>query len=289
MNYIKSLEKAIMYIEKNLDEDLKTEDVAKSIGYSYYHFTRLFEGLLGETIGNYIRKRRITKAAQDLIYTDKKIIDIALDFQFKSPEAFARAFKKIYDTSPTEYRKNRIDVLKGNKKYIDNERLKHILNNITIQPVIKVIPEVKVIGIKGKTTLKNNLLPALWNAFNKSSSKIINKAEPLKYYGICENDRPNNQFGENVTYSEIVGIEVTSFDYIPEGMIAKVIPQGKYVVFTHKGSIYKLQETYEYIWGTWIPFSKVEIDMRDDFELYDGGFKGANNHLSEIDIYIPIK
>ncbi|WP_261781203.1 GyrI-like domain-containing protein [Clostridium botulinum] len=88
------------------------------------------------------------------------------------------------------------------------------MNNITIQPVIKVIPEVKVIGIKGKTSLKNNLLPDLWNAFNKSSSKIINKVKPLKYYGISENDRPNNQFGENVSYSEIVGIEVTSFDYI---------------------------------------------------------------------------
>ncbi|WP_027624470.1 AraC family transcriptional regulator [Clostridium lundense] len=289
MDYIKSLEKAIMYIEENLNEDLKAEDVAKSIGYSYYHFTRLFEGLLGEPIGNYIRKRRITKAAQDLIYTDKKIIDIALDFQFKSPEAFTRAFKKIYDTSPTEYRKNRIDVLKGNKKYIDNERLKHILNNITIQPVTKVIPEVKVIGIKGKTTLKDNLLPDLWNAFNMNSSKIINKAEPLKYYGICENDGANNQFGNNVVYSEIVGIEVTSFDYIPEGMVAKIITQGKYVVFTHKGSIDKLQKTYEYIWGTWIPLAKVELDMRDDFELYDERFKGANNRLSEIDIYIPIK
>ncbi|MCY6960097.1 AraC family transcriptional regulator [Clostridium brassicae] len=289
MDYIKSLEKAIMYIEENLNEDLKTEDVAKSIGYSYYHFTRLFEGLLGETIGNYIRKRRITKAAQDLIYTDKKIIDIALDFQFKSPEAFARSFKKIYDATPTEYRRNRIDVLKGNKKYIDNERLKHILNNITIQPVIKVIPEVKVIGIKGRTSLKNNLLPDLWNAFNKNSSKIINKAEPLKYYGICENDRSNNQFGKNVAYSEIVGVEVTSFEYIPDEMISKVIPKGKYVVFTHKGSVEKLQETYEYIWGTWIPFSKIELNMRDDFELYDERFKGANNHLSEIDIYIPIK
>ncbi|ACA45894.1 AraC family transcriptional regulator [Clostridium botulinum] len=104
-----------------------------------------------------------------------------------------------------------------------------------------------------------------------------------------ENHKPNNQFGENVAYSEIVGIEVTSFDYIPEGMVAKVIPQGKYVVFTHKGSIHKLQETYKYIWEMWIPFSKLELDMRDDFELYDEGFKGANNHLSEIDIYIPIE
>nr|WP_242840192.1 effector binding domain-containing protein [Clostridium botulinum] len=45
----------------------------------------------------------------------------------------------------------------------------------------------------------------------------------------------------------MVGTEGTSFDYIPEGMVAKVIPQGKYVVFTHKGSVEKLQETYEYI------------------------------------------
>lgn len=52
-----------------------------------------------------------------------------------------------------------------------------------------------------------------------------------------ENDKPNNEFGENASYSEIVGTEGTSFDYIPEGMVAKVIPQGKYVVFTHKGSV----------------------------------------------------
>ncbi len=89
-----------------------------------------------------------------------------------------------------------------------------------------------------------------------------------------ENHKPNNQFGENVAYSEIVGIEVTSFDYIPEGMVAKVIPQGKYVVFTHKGSIHKLQETYKYIWEMWIPFSKLELDMRDDLNYMMKDLKG---------------
>lgn len=289
MDYIRSFEKAIMYIEQNLSEDIKVEKVAKYVGYSYYHFTRLFEGLLGETVGNYIRKRRLARAAKELLYTDRKIIDIALDFQFKSPEAFARAFNKMYDISPTEYRKNRIDVFKGNKKCIDEKRLDHILNNITIKPVIKVISEVKVIGIKGNTTLKDNVLPELWTSLNKNVSKIINKTDPLKAYGICENNKPFNEFGENIEFSEIVGLEVTSFDYIPEGMIVKVIPQGKYAVFTHKGALVRLRETYEYIWGTWIPSSKVELDMRDDFELYDDRFKGIDNPLSEIDIYIPIK
>lgn len=289
MDYTRSLEKAIMYIEENLCEDFKTEDVAKSIGYSYYHFTRLFEGLLGESIGNYIRKRRITKSAHELIFTDKKVVDIALDFQFKSPEAYARAFKKIYDVSPIEYRKNRIYMLKGNKKYIDDRRLKHILNNITIKPRFEVISEIKVIGIKKNITPDNNLLPDLWKNFIDSSSKIINELRPLKYYGICENDRPNNQFGENIAYSEIVGLEVTSFDHVPTGMITKVIPAGKYAIFTHRGSIDSLKETYEYIWGTWIPLQKVEIDMRDDFEVYDERFKGPDNPQTQIEIFIPIK
>lgn len=289
MDYVKQLEKAIVYIEENLDKDIKTEEVAKVIGYSYYHFTRLFEALLGESMGNYIRKRRITRAAEDLIYTDKKIIDIALDYEFKSPEAFSRAFKKIYNTSPTEYRQNRIDVLKGNKKYIDSERLIHILNNITIEPEIKVIPEVKVIGIRRSIVLEDNLVINLWNDFNKRSSEINNMAEPFRFYGICENDRPSDKFGKNVEYSEIAGAQVTSFDYIPEGMTAKVIGAGKYAVFTHKGTIDKLSETYEYIWGTWIPQAKMDLDDRDDFEIYDERFKGGDNGESQIDIYIPVK
>ena len=83
MDYIKSFEKAIIYIEENLNEDFKAEDVAKSIGYSYYHFTRLFEGLLGENVGNYIRKRRMAKAAQDLLYTDKNRILVRIDILMK--------------------------------------------------------------------------------------------------------------------------------------------------------------------------------------------------------------
>lgn len=64
---------------------------------------------------------------------------------------------------------------------------------------------------------------------------------------------------------------------------------GEYAVFTHKGKIDALKMTYDYIWGTWLLCSGFEIDSRDDFELYDGRFLGADNDLSEIDIYIPVK
>ena len=63
MDYLKALERAILYIENHLGEDIKVEDAAAAAGYSYYHFTRQFNALLGESVGSYIRKRRIAKAA----------------------------------------------------------------------------------------------------------------------------------------------------------------------------------------------------------------------------------
>ena len=115
MNYLEQLEKAILFIEANLCEDIRTEDVAGIAGYSYYHFHRVFEAVTGETIGNYIRSRRLARAAYDLMYSDVKIIDIAVRYQFESQEAFNRAFKKLYKISPGTYRNNRIDSIVGNR------------------------------------------------------------------------------------------------------------------------------------------------------------------------------
>lgn len=96
MNYRKSLEQAVIYIENHLGYNIMVEDVAKAAGYSYYHLNRQFTAILGESIGSYIKKRRLADASKKLLYTDLKIIDIAIEYGFDSPEAFSRAFKAIY-------------------------------------------------------------------------------------------------------------------------------------------------------------------------------------------------
>lgn len=106
-----------MYIENNLHENITVNDVAKETGYSYYHLTRLFKSMFGESVGSYIKKT-ISKQYKELLYSDKKVIDIAIGSGFESSEAFSRAFKSIYKVSPIEYRKNRIDVFVGKKKKI---------------------------------------------------------------------------------------------------------------------------------------------------------------------------
>ena len=74
MDYKKVLEQAVIYIEQHLNEGLSVEEVSKVTGYSYYHLNRQFIAVLGESIGNYIKKRRLANAAQKLLYTDEKII-----------------------------------------------------------------------------------------------------------------------------------------------------------------------------------------------------------------------
>ena len=93
MDYQKALEQAILYIEKHLQEDIKVEDVARFAGYSYFHLNRQFNAILGEGVGSYIKKRRLANAAYQLLVTDDKIIDIAVNNNFESAEAFSRAFK----------------------------------------------------------------------------------------------------------------------------------------------------------------------------------------------------
>ena len=291
MNYYNQLEKAIIFIEQNLGEDIKVEAVAGVAGYSYFHFHRIFEAVLGETVGNYIRLRRLTSAAHDVVYTDKRILDIALVYRFDSQEAFSRAFKKLYKVTPGEYRKNRIETVIGSKKQMTTIGLKHMMNSVTAQPMIKEISDIKIIGMRGKATINNNLIPKMWSDFNPRITEIENRIPQLRGYGICEVDPNYNmyKFNEDTEFNEIVGIEVKKHDIIPPGMVGKTLAGGKYAVFTHSGSVEFLKMTYQYIWGTWIISSKYEVDLRDDFEFYDERFLGPNNDMSEFDIYIPIK
>ncbi|MCI8471384.1 MAG: AraC family transcriptional regulator [Clostridia bacterium] len=111
MNYYDSLNTLIDTIEKNLETEIDYNELAKVIGTSSYTMQRIFAFLTGITITEYIRKRRLSKAAEELRRTDKKIIDIAMKYQYDSPISFSNAFKKIYGQSPANFRKTNHEVI----------------------------------------------------------------------------------------------------------------------------------------------------------------------------------
>lgn len=288
MKYLHALEIAITYIEAHLNEDIGLEDVARETGYSYYHITRLFKSVVGETVGSYINKRRLSNASKGLLYTEKRILDIAIESNYESSEAFSRAFKDVYHISPLEYRKNQLDLFVGSKKCLNPDMLQHIANSITIEPQIVNVSETRVAGIRGDVTLKGDSLPYLWEQFHKIRTVIPHTIADRRDFCICETGETTYTESGDAIYSEMIGTEIDSFEDMPDIVATKVIKPGKYAVFTHLGSLYSLEKTYDYIWGTWILSTKEELDNREDFELYTEQIHGADNPNNKIEIYIPI-
>jgi AraC family transcriptional regulator len=110
MNYEVCIKKSIEYIENNLNKKIELQELADKVFLSKYHFHRTFHAIVGEPVAEYIRKKRLMQAANELLNTEEKIIDIAFRYQFSSQEAFTKAFKKLYGVPPREFRTNKANI-----------------------------------------------------------------------------------------------------------------------------------------------------------------------------------
>lgn len=281
------LERAIDYIENHLDENISLTDVSRETGYSYYHMTRLFSSVLGESVGRYINRRRLYNASEKLIYSDQRVIDIALDCGFESPEAFSRAFKAAFGSSPVDYRKAGLDLLVNAKKGLAPEDVEHIANNISHTPEILFLKETKVAGFRGTLSLFDNRIPELWERFLRVCKDV--DAFTGIGYSICETQQTAYAEDGDVAFSVVVGGSVHRFDGLPPMFVRKTLRGGRYAVFTHRGSFANLFKTYQYIYGTWLPTAKEELDDREDFEVYEREVLSFDAPDNEVKIFIPVK
>lgn len=106
MNMLKHLNAAIAYIEENLCAGFDLDEAARRACVSADSFIRFFSYMTGMTLTEYIRRRRLTLAARDLLHSDDRIIEIAMNYGYDSAAAFSRAFAKQHGITPSVYRKN---------------------------------------------------------------------------------------------------------------------------------------------------------------------------------------
>lgn len=103
-HHIKIIEAVLAYIEAHLDEKLSLEQIAQVTHYSKYHLHRMFSEMLGMTVGEYVKRRQLTEAAKDLVFSERSVLEIALSCGYDSQQAFTAAFSAFYKLPPAMYR-----------------------------------------------------------------------------------------------------------------------------------------------------------------------------------------
>src|ERR1700736_5545932 len=103
--YVARMHRVLEHIDRELDQPLELEALAAVANFSSFHFHRLFTAWMGETLGDYVRRRRLEVGALRLVAQPRLgVLQVALSVGFGSTEAFARAFKSRFGVPPTAWR-----------------------------------------------------------------------------------------------------------------------------------------------------------------------------------------
>lgn len=258
----KEFNQLIDYIESNLTEEIDFNKLAKILGVNEYTMHRIFLFVTGFTLGEYIRKRRLSQAAIDIINGKEKVIDIAVKYGYDSSQSFSRAFKSIIGLNPTEINKNTKNI-----KFFPKYELEYEDNQTEISYNIEKELEFKLYGISLKTTVNNChiVAPRFWNENSKFLTDSIT-------YGLLE--YPKNSLNAEATYF------IAQKNKFNDSQILN-LSKNNYIVFDYNFiDANDLNNFIKRIYRTIILNFKYELTDLPDIEEYLG-----NNKMK---IYIPI-
>ncbi|QQK08863.1 AraC family transcriptional regulator [Miniphocaeibacter halophilus] len=279
MEWINNLNMAIDYIEDNITEEINYEELAKIACCSTYHFQRMFGYMAGVSLAEYIRRRRMSLAAVDLLNSDEKIIEIGLKYGYTSPTAFNRAFQNIHGISPTKARKHGTSI----KSYPP------ISFKMTIKGVeemnyrIEEKAEFRIVGISEKLhkNIEKNfkIVPKMWEeaSINGTIPTLVSlmNEEPSGMLGVsaCNNDQEWRYF-----------IAVSSSKPIENNFEEYIVPSFTWAIFPGSGTGQSIQKLEERIITEWFPTSGYEYANGPDIEVYIN--PDPNN--AKYEVWIPV-
>lgn len=295
MNAVSTIQQSIDYIEERLGEELTLGRIAGAMFYSEYHFHRTFLYFVGDTVTSYVRKRRLSTAAELLTETDLKVLDIALRCGFGSHEVFTRAFRKMYGILPTECRKL------GRPPFLVPRAAPLLTIDVQItsdwgdqimQYRIEQLPAMRILGYAIQSSIvegkNNDDIPAFWQTYmqERLGERIPGKKDPNVELGVC------SPCDEDGTFQYIIGFEVDDAAVVQEGITEYFIPAATYAIFTtppagEENFSTSIQTTWNEIFANWFPASGYEQINAPDFEWYDE--RCYPKEGKQIDIYIPIQ
>ena len=264
MMWLKHMNDAIEYMEDNLDGEISIKQVAQLACCSQYQFQRMFSFIIGVPLSEYLRRRRLTKAALDLQNGDK-VIDVALRYGYDSPTAFNRAFQTVHGISPSAARKPNTMI----KAY------PRITFQITVEGVEEMDYRIvkkdafRIVGVRtnnpANAEQSAKKIPLFWQEMQKSGmiQKVagLMNAEPRGILGVCV--CVNGAEAECDYY-----IAASTDKPVPEGMFEYTVPECTWAIFNGSGSPKSIQNLQRRIFAEWLPTSGYEWANALDVEVY---------------------
>jgi AraC family transcriptional regulator len=296
--YIRRIHKVQDYIEHHLGQSMSIEELSNAAGFSKYHFSRIFQGMVHEPLAHYVNRIRMESALFLLAHrTDKNMTDIAYELGYTDSAVFSRAFKNYYGTSPREYRKEYSKNCKDSfllSEYNKNTAKKEWAGNlfpVTGKITIVNLEEKQVIYVRHTGTYETlakeyaNLMQRLLANAKKQHFLVDEQNWVLAMY------HDNPEFGEESQFRTSLCMTV------PEGI--QVQEDGILGTMKLEGGMYAVghfqiqQEQYSHAWNymyqAWLTGSGYVPRNSYPFEVYLNNPSANENHIHEVDIYVPIE
>lgn len=277
--YSKSVNIAIDYINKHLNECINLKEIANVAFLSEYHFHRIFKFYVGESVGAYITRLRLEKSANILQTSNKTLNETADAIGYKSQQSLSKAFKNHFGINPSAFRN--INSYLQPKNHISKNNFSE-LKYRTVQIQTKKLVYTRIIAKYGSEPNYKKAWDKIYS-FAKNKNLIENDSE---YIGINFDD-PNITKKTMCRFYACISTQKNINPFGEFGIYT--IEAGKFAMFTHKGEYSELNSLYQAIYTNWIPKHYDKIRNNSSFEKYLNSPDKVKGNELLTEIYIPIK
>ncbi len=274
------MNKVIQFIEDNLDTEIDCAKLAEIACYSKFHFHRIFNAYVGESVYAYRKRLLLERAVNYLLYSSLSITEIAFKCGYKNQASFNKAFKKQFSCTPTQVRKRTRHVNLAKTQSMDKEVL-------PMKAEIVELEKIPVVYMRAQGPYAE-AVPEAWRQLMQvaQANGLINGQ--TKLFGI-PHDNPTITKPDNVRYDACIGTTVNIDG--DTGLRKKTIAGGQYAKFVHQGPYDKLGQAYAFIFSEWLPENQHKLRDEPCFEHYLNNDLGQTTKPEQLktEIYIPIE